>query len=137
MHLQWFDRYWDAISNQKCAMSHSGGVCLSADFARIFCRWVRIMWKKTCFLVRCGAYAFEKLAKVHCVPRLTNGTSTLTTQSTYERLPVASRRTRGPSTISQMGPLSVERDEVITMIVAIAPHVRGARTMPSSSCRVS
>ena len=84
------------ISNQKCAMSRSGGDCLSADFARIVCRWVRIMWKKTCFLVRGGAYAFDKLAKLHCVPRLTHGTSTLTTQSTYERLPVASRRTRGP-----------------------------------------
>ena len=52
------------------------------------------MWKKTCFLVRGGAYAFEKVAKLHCVPRLTHGTSTLTTQSTYERLPVASRAHR-------------------------------------------
>ena len=87
------------ISNQKCAMSRSGGVCLSADFARIECRWVHFMWKKTGFLVRGGAYAFEKLAKLHCiqpVPRLIHGTSTLTTQSTYERLSVSSRRTRGP-----------------------------------------
>ena len=87
------------ISNQKCAMSRSGAFCLSADFARIVYRWVRIMWKKTCFLVRGGAYAFEKLAKLHCVqpvPRLIHGTSTLTTQSTYDRLPVASRRTWGP-----------------------------------------
>ena len=83
------------ISNQKCAMSRSRGVCLSADFSIIVCRWVRIMWKKTCFLVRDGAYAFDKLAKRYCVPRLTHGT-TLTTQNTYERLPVASRRTRGP-----------------------------------------
>ena len=70
------------ISNQKCAMSRSGGVCLSADFEIIVCRWVRIMWKKTCFLVRGGEYAFEKLAKLHCVPRLTHGSSTLTTHST-------------------------------------------------------
>ena len=78
------------ISNQKCAMSRSGGICLSVDFSRIVCRWVRIMWKKTCFLVRGGAYAFEKRAKLHCVPRLTHSTSKLTTQSTYERLPVPS-----------------------------------------------
>ena len=81
---------------------------MPTDFARIVCRWVRIMWKKTCFLVRCGAYAFEKLAKLHCVPEYLAspyGTSTLTTQSTYERLPVASRRTRGPiDTISCWGP---------------------------------
>ena len=128
------------ISNQKCAMSLSGGVCLSADFARIVCRWVRIMWKKTCFLVRGGAYAFEKLAILHCiqpVPRITHGTSTLTTQGTYERLPVASCRTRGPIDNISFWPLSVERDEVSTMTVAIVPRVRGARTMPSSSWRVS
>ena len=71
------------ISNQNCAMSSSGGVCLSADFAIIVCRWMRTMWKKTRFLVRGGAYAFEKLAKLPCVPRPTHCTSTLTTQSTY------------------------------------------------------
>ena len=38
----------------------------------------------------------------------------LTSQSTH----VASRRTRGP--ISHLGPLSVERDEVTTMTVAVA-----------------
>ena len=99
------------------------------------------MWKKTCFLVRGGAYAFDKLAKLHClqpVPRITHGTSTLPTQSTYyERLPVASCRTRGPIDNISFGPLSVERDEVTTMAVAIAPRVRGARTMPRSSWRVS
>ena len=93
---------------------------MPADFARIVCRWARIVWKNTCFLVIGGAYAFEKLAKLHCVPRLTHGTSRLTTQSTYERLPVASRRTRGPIDNISFGPMSVERDEVTTMAVAIA-----------------
>ena len=125
------------ISNQKCAMSRSGGVCLSADFARVVCRWVRIMWKKTCFLVRGGAYVFEKLAKLHCVRRLTHGTSTLTMQSTYEWLPVASLRTRGPiDNISFRAPVCLARRSYHHGS-RYRPRVRGARAMPSSSWRVS
>ena len=67
-----------------------------------------------------GAYAFGKLAKLNCVPHLTHGTSTLTNQRTYELLPVASRRTWGPIDNISFGVLSVERDEVTTMAVAIA-----------------
>ena len=52
------------------------------------------MWKKTCFLVRGGAYVFEKLAKLHCVPRLTHGNSTLTTQSAVAQLVECRTRNR-------------------------------------------
>ena len=54
------------ISNQKCAMSRSGGVCLSADFARVVCRWVHMMWRKTCFLVRGGACLLRSLPTSLC-----------------------------------------------------------------------
>ena len=91
------------------------------------------MWKKTCFLVRGGAYAFEKLAQLHCVPRLTHGSSTLTTQSTYERLPVASRRTRGPiNNISFGAPVCWARRSYHHGS-RYHPRVRGARAMSSSS----
>ena len=65
---------------------------MSADFARIVCRWARIMWRRRYVSwLDVVAYDFEKLAKLHCVqtvPRLTHsGASTLTIQSYYECLP--------------------------------------------------
>ena len=116
-------RYWDAIFDLQSKVCDVTFRWSLLDFTRIVCRLVRIMWKKTCFLVRGGAYAFEKLAKLHCVqpvPRLIHGTSTLTTQSTSERLPVASRRTWGPIDNISFGALSAEHDEVTTMAVAIS-----------------
>ena len=50
----------------RCHVQVESACDLSADFARNVCRWARIMWKKICFLVRGGAYAFEKHATLHC-----------------------------------------------------------------------
>ena len=91
MHLQWFDRMWSILGCHLWSPTRLGGVCLSADLARIVCRWAHIMWKKICFLIRGGGIWLREACQtsLHTVGTSPHPQWCLDAdlQSTYEYLP--------------------------------------------------